>query len=293
MVFYCHTVLQVSHIIPHKTHSHSHTGGCSGIWIATTFDVFFGSLLLMLWMLKKPMTLRFKGKIRPQTLPHCHQSVIFRTYFIMKGWHLFIFLVPFPTFSWAVTALPKNPTHLYLQKYSYFCLFKLTSLNLRHHVEAHCVRSTSTYNIVSLSPERSSARAALSVTLMPIDWGSCPHGAARANWLLTHPCNKALPPSVPRINMAAPHHSSAPPQIGSPCADLPENLSSHRLSPGLFLQLMHNLKATEKLPHFFCLYSRPSEYMIHLWNLLLASPATMTYYSHYRSGVELLALKLH
>lgn len=38
---------------------------------------------------------------------------------------------------------------------------------------------------------------ALTVTLVLVDYSTCPHSAATANWLLTHPCNKAVPPNVP------------------------------------------------------------------------------------------------
>lgn len=38
---------------------------------------------------------------------------------------------------------------------------------------------------------------ARTATLVLVVYSTCPHSAATANWLLTHPCNKAVPPNVP------------------------------------------------------------------------------------------------
>lgn len=59
-------------------------------------------------------------------------------------------------------------------------------------------------------------------TVTPSDRGNWPHSAAGANWLLTRPCNKAAPPNVPESIWTLCINSGAA-EIGSPCADLPEN----------------------------------------------------------------------
>lgn len=72
------------------------------------------------------------------------------------------------------------------------------------------------------------------------------NGEARANWLLTHPCNKALPPSVPEsiwpLRITAAPLRLAPPVLTFPRTQAYMDSSGRRkrATPGLFLQLALN-----------------------------------------------------